>query len=163
MTIKRYAGDKITGVAGDSKPTTIADGATFYETDTLKTYMKISGTWTLMSSAYGSIEFIVDGGGATITTGVKGDIEVPFACTVTTARMFADQSGSITVSIWKDTYANFPPVVGDLMDTYILTTTTKYEETGLALTIAAGSVLRFNVDSATTIQRCTVSLTIKKT
>jgi hypothetical protein len=117
---------------------------------------------TYRLSPKGSFAFLIDGGGATITTGVKGDIEIPFACTIIAARMFADQSGSITVSIWKDTYANFPPVVGDLIDTYVLTTTTKYEETGLVLSVAAGSIIRFNVDSCTTIQRCTVSLTAMK-
>ena len=121
-------------------------------------YSGISG-----AGATVGIEFIIDGGGATITTGVKGDIEVPFACTITAARMFADQSGSITVSIWVDSYANFPPVIGDVHDTYVLTTTNKYQETGLSIAIAAGEIIRYNVDSATTITRCTVSLTVTKT
>jgi hypothetical protein len=46
MTIKRYIGDKLVGTSGDSKPTTIPDGATFYETDTLKKYIKVSGSWS---------------------------------------------------------------------------------------------------------------------
>ena len=52
-----------------------------------------------------------------ITTGVKGFVEVPFACTITAATLLstdaAATSGSIVVDIWKDTYANYPPTVAD--------------------------------------------------
>jgi len=52
MTIVRYAGNKITGVSGDTKPTNVPDGATFYETDTKKLFIKISGTWTVHIPVY---------------------------------------------------------------------------------------------------------------
>lgn len=113
-------------------------------------------------AATASITFIIDGAGSTITTGIKGDIEVPFACTITAARLAADQSGSIAVGLWKDTYANYPPTGADLQDTFSITTATKSEETGLSIAVTAGDFLRFNVDSCTTIQRCTVSLTVTK-
>ncbi len=45
MALKYYTGDKITGLSTDTKPTTIGDGATFYETDTKKIYLKVSGSW----------------------------------------------------------------------------------------------------------------------
>jgi hypothetical protein len=45
MALKYYTGDKITGLSTDTKPTTIGDGATFYETDTKKIYIKVSGSW----------------------------------------------------------------------------------------------------------------------
>lgn len=109
-----------------------------------------------------AIGFVIDGGGSAITTGIKGDIEVTFACTITAARLLADQSGSIAVGVWKDTYANFPPTVDDLIDTFSITTATKSEETGLSLAVAAGSILRFNVDSASTITRATLSLTVTR-
>lgn len=110
-----------------------------------------------------SIAYVIDGAGAAITTGIKGDIEVPFPCTITAWRVFADVSGSIAVGIWKDTYANFPPLVGDLIATPTITTATKAQTTGLSLAVAAGDILRFNVDSATTITRATVSLTVTVT
>ena len=56
--------------------------------------------------------FVLDGGGSAITTGIKGDIEVPFACTISQVTLLADQSGSIVIDIWKAAYASFPPVVG---------------------------------------------------
>ena len=45
MTIKKYAGDKITGLSSDTKPTAIPDGATFYETDTGKVYIRTGAAW----------------------------------------------------------------------------------------------------------------------
>jgi len=45
MSIRRYAGDKIVGLSSDTKPVNVSDGATFYETDTLKEYIKSSGSW----------------------------------------------------------------------------------------------------------------------
>jgi hypothetical protein len=53
MAIKLYAGDKITGLSTDTKPTNILDGATFYETDTKKIFLKVSGTWSEISSSGG--------------------------------------------------------------------------------------------------------------
>jgi hypothetical protein len=103
--------------------------------------------------------FIIDGGGSTITTGVKGDIEIPFACTITAIRLFADQTGSINVQIWRDAYANYPPTVADLIADVNIFTSTKNEYTGLTTVIAAGSVLRFNVNTVTSHQRVAVALT----
>jgi archaellum component FlaC len=50
MTIKRYAGDKLTGLSSDTKPTNIPDGATFYETNTLSAYILTGGTWVMLSN-----------------------------------------------------------------------------------------------------------------
>lgn len=53
MAIQYFVGNKLVGVSGDSKPLNIVDGSTFYETDTLKIYTKISGVWTEMTGASG--------------------------------------------------------------------------------------------------------------
>lgn len=113
------------------------------------------------------IVFVIDGGGATITTGIKGDVEIPFAWTdISSVRLFADQSGSIVVNLWKDTYANFPPDVSDKITASApptISSATKAQDTtltGWTKTGSAGDVIRFNVDSVTTIQRVTVSLVL---
>ena len=36
-----------------------------------------------------------------------------FACTINNVTLLADVAGAIVLDIWKDAYANFPPVVGD--------------------------------------------------
>jgi hypothetical protein len=126
---------------------------------------------TVAQLATASINFIIDGGGSAITTGVKGHVQVPFACTITECRLLADQSGTIAVDIWKDTYANFPPdnndSITDTGTTPNIAAATKYEDTSLTnwtTSISAGDILAFNVDSnpATNITRCTVVLKIIK-
>jgi hypothetical protein len=116
-----------------------------------------------------AIEFVIDGGGATIATGVKGFIEVPFACTITAVRLLADQSGSIVVDVWKDTYTNYPPTDADSITAAApptISAATKSQDTtltGWTTAVAAGSILGFNVDSVTTLQRVTVVLAVTKT
>jgi hypothetical protein len=115
-----------------------------------------------------TINVIIDGGGAAITTGVKADLLIPYAATITAARLLADQSGSIVVDIWKDTYANFPPTVADSITASAkptLSSAQKSEDTtltGWTASLVAGDYLRFNVDSATTVQRVTLALTITR-
>lgn len=46
MTIQKYSGDEVVGVSTDTKPTNMKDGARFFETDTKKIYLLISGSWT---------------------------------------------------------------------------------------------------------------------
>jgi hypothetical protein len=113
--------------------------------------------------------FVLDGGGSALTTGVHGDLEIPFAGTITAARLLADQTGSLVVDIWKDTYTNYPPTVADTITASAkptLSAATKYQDTtltGWTTSVSAGDTLRFNVDSASTITRATLSLTIVKT
>lgn len=115
-----------------------------------------------------SITFIIDGGGSTITTGIKGDLQVPFACNINSVTMLADQSGSIVVDLWKDTLGNFPPTVADTITASAkptITTATNSSDTtltGWTRAIAAGDSIRYNVDSVTTIQRVTITLKVTK-
>jgi hypothetical protein len=121
------------------------------------------------SSDYATLAFVIDGGGATITTGVKGDIEVPFNCVIERVTLLADQSGSIVVQLWRDTYANYPPTSGDAIYASApptITTATKSQDatlTGWTTALAAGDIIRYNVASVTTIQRVTCSLHARKT
>jgi hypothetical protein len=116
-----------------------------------------------------SLTFIIDGGGSAITTGIKGDLEIPFACTITRVTMLADQSGSIVVDIWKDSYANVAPTVADTITASAkptITTAIKSQDatlTGWTTSISAGDVLRFNVDSITSITRVTISIRVTET
>lgn len=116
-----------------------------------------------------ALTFIIDGGGSEITTGIKGDLQVPFGCTITKATLLADQSGSIVVDVWKDTYANFPPIDADSITASApptITTATKSEDgtlTGWTKAITAGDILRFNVDSVTDIERVTLILNVTRT
>ncbi len=113
-----------------------------------------------------TIPFIIDGAGVAITTGIKGDVYIPYACTITAVTMLADQSGSIVVDIWRDSYANYPPDVADTITSAAkptITTALKSQDntlTGWLASCAAGDTLRYNVDSASTVTRVVVTLTV---
>lgn len=130
--------------------------------------LKSDGTDPQWGDDFVALTFVIDGGGATITTGIKGDLEIPDDLTITRVTLLADQSGSIVVDLWVDTYANYPPTVADTIVASAkptITTATKSQDvtlTGWTVDLSAGSILRYNVDSVTTIQRCTVALRCKK-
>lgn len=112
------------------------------------------------------IDITIDNNGSVITTGVKGFRSFQVAGTITKVRMLADVVGSIVVDIWKDTFANYPPTVADTITAAAkptISATNKSEDTtltGWTKSIAAGDVFGFNVDSATTITRLTLELTV---
>lgn len=116
-----------------------------------------------------TINFIIDGGGSAITTGIKGDIQIDFDCTINSVTLLADQSGSIVVDIWNDTYANYPATDADSITASAvptISTATKSTDatlTGWTTTISAGDILRFNVDSITTCTRVTLALKVTRT
>jgi len=116
-----------------------------------------------------AIEIILGDGSNVLTTGFKGFIEAPFDFTIEAVTLVADASGSCVIDIWKDTYANFPPTVADTITASAkptLSSAAKSQDTtltGWTTSLAAGDVLRFNVDSAATVTRVTVSLKVRRT
>lgn len=121
-----------------------------------------------VNTTVGTIGITIDGGGSAITTGVKGDIRVPFACTITDYEILADQTGSIQIDVWKDTYANFPPTDADSITAaapVVISSATKANDTSLtgwSTSLSAGDILRFNVDSVSTITRVNLSMKVTK-
>jgi hypothetical protein len=115
-----------------------------------------------------NLEFVIDGLGDPITTGLKGYLRVDFAGVLQAATLLADQTGSIVVNVWKCTYSDFDPpthpAVGDKITASApptITTAKKSEDTtlsGWTTSFAAGDVFAFNVDSATTVERVTIAL-----
>lgn len=113
------------------------------------------------------INYEIDGGGSVITTGAKGFVgPMPFDCTITEVTMLADQTGSIVVDIWKDAYANYPPTDADSITASAVPTISSAVKsqdstlTGWTTSVAEGDILRFNVDSVTSIERVTISLKV---
>jgi hypothetical protein len=115
-----------------------------------------------------SIQFVIDGGGVAITTGIKGDVKVPFNCTIDEATAYSDQSGNVTVAIWKSTHAGYPPTSTANITAsapVTITSTDKSQDTtlsGWTKTIAAGDILRFSVDSCAVITRVTIALRVNR-
>lgn len=116
-----------------------------------------------------AISFTIDGGGSAITTGVKGDLQIPFACTITSNTLLADQTGSIVVNVWKVAYASYPSTVTNKITASAPPTissaakSTDATLTGWTTSISAGDTLRFNVDSITTVTRVTLVLACNAT
>jgi hypothetical protein len=108
-----------------------------------------------------------DGGGVPITANKKAYIRIPVTGTITAAFAIADITGSISISVWKDTFANYPPVVGDKISAsapITITNSTNIEDitlTGWIKSVTAGDIICFNVDAlATSITWCSVGLLI---
>ncbi|HEY6415245.1 MAG TPA: hypothetical protein VIX41_03370 [Acidimicrobiales bacterium] len=112
------------------------------------------------------IGITVDGGGAAVTTGLKGFRSFPVAGTITGVRLLADTAGSVVFDIWKDIYTNFPPLVADTITASAkptLSSAQTYEDTtltGWTTAVAAGDVFAFSIDAAATLTRVTLELTI---
>lgn len=141
-------------------------------------YSKVTGAgntgWDPVPSsnaAIGTLGITIDGGGGEITTGIKGDIYVPYNCTIQSVTLLADAPGAIVVDIWKDVYANYPPTVADSITASAKPTlvanndkSTDSTLTGwnAGKTVTAGDTLRFNVDSISVITRVTLTLKVLK-
>jgi hypothetical protein len=116
----------------------------------------------------GVLNYIIDGGGSAITTGVKGFIVWNFDAVITGWTIMGNATGSIVVDVWKDSYANFPPVVGDTIagsEKPTLSSAQKNQDLSLgsfSTTVTAGDIWAFNVDSATTVTRVTIAFNFNK-
>jgi hypothetical protein len=122
--------------------------------------------WNAAHTTEGGYELVIDGNGSVITTGVKADLVVLSACTIASVTLLADVSGSIVIDIWRDSYANYPPTVGDTICASARPTLSSaiksYDATlsGWSKLCSKGDVLRFNVVSASTVTRVTVALAV---
>lgn len=115
----------------------------------------------------GSAGIVVDGGGATITTGQKGYLLCPYAGTITAATLIADQSGSCVIDVWKAAYPTIPTVTNSIVASAPPTLSSAQESqdstlTGWTTSVSAGDVIGFNVNSASGITRVMLSLSITK-
>lgn len=131
-------------------------------------YYKFDGSnWVAYKTAV--IGLTLDGGGQAIEIGNKGYIRIPYACTITKWTLLADQSGSIKIDIWKDSYANYPPTDADTITAANepeLSSAIKAEDatlSGWTTSITAGDVLGFYVDSASIVKRVVLQLEVTKT
>lgn len=128
------------------------------------TWDDYTGSWIAADSGTVGIVFVIDGGTSALTTGVKLDLQIPFACTITEWSVLLDQSGSIVFDLWKDALANYPPTVADTITAAAKPTVSAATHassstlTGWTTWIIAGDTLRLNVDSVATATRATLTL-----
>lgn len=158
---------RATNLEGATNGLTTRVGDAEFNISALNTYTEgLETEINALQAQFGAIGVSIDGGGSAISTGVKGEIFVPNACTVTEWTLLADQSGSIVIDVWVDSYANYPPTDADSITAAApptLSSVTKNQSsslTGWTTSIAAGSTIRWNVDSATTVTRATLLLKV---
>lgn len=126
-----------------------------------------ANTWALDDGTTDIVIARYDGG-EDITSGVLADVHVPFACTITGAYAFADQTGSAVIDLWKDSYANFPPTDADSITASAPITissgvkTANTTLTGWTTSLDAGDIIRANIDSISSITRLTVAIRVKR-
>jgi hypothetical protein len=114
--------------------------------------------------------FIIDGGGIEITTGEKGHLAIPFGCSIYAWELEADQVGSIQVDIWKSDLANFPPTDSDSItggsEPALSAAQATWSDSNITASwtthLSRFDILAFNVDSCSTITRCTLTLYVTR-
>ena len=118
------------------------------------------------SSTTGMISFVMSSA-STITAGVKGDIQIPFYLKFNEWRMLGTPTGSIDVSLWMDSYDDYPPTVTDTIAVTGPFITNDIKNTGLTTdwlspTGTFGDIIRINVVSCTGIQNLSLALLYNK-
>jgi hypothetical protein len=127
-------------------------------------YSGVTGYSGFSGTGVRTLNFIIDGGGSVLTTGSKGFCPIDTAYTISQWTIVGSPSGSCVVDVKRATYTNFPTtasIVGGSGNKPTLSSAQKNQATPTSWTstsIAAGDILEFNVDSATTVTRVTVSL-----
>jgi hypothetical protein len=111
------------------------------------------------------IEFVIDGGGVAITTGIKGFIHIPWPATVAVWRVMADQVGSIAVDILRANNA-VPSVsmvgAGNKPTLSASQFVGAFPSGWTSVTLAQDDWIAFSVTSAATVTRVTVELQLGK-
>ena len=119
----------------------------------------ITGPTAVIARSFG---ITMDGGGSIIPTGIQGDIQIPYSMTIDSWTLIADQTGSIVLDVWKDTYANYPATVADTITGSAKPTISSSNKaqsstlTGWTTSVNAGDIVRFNVDSISSITKATL-------
>ena len=115
-----------------------------------------------------TIAVFIDGGGAEITTGIKGVFGIMSTdAEIIEILLLADQTGSIVIDIWNDTYGNYPPTDADSITSATpptISSSNKAQDvtlTGWSKNLAKGNTLMFNVDSVTDIEWCMLEIKIR--
>jgi hypothetical protein len=112
-----------------------------------------------------AIDLIVDGQGAAILPGVKADIPINWAGTISGWKLVGDQTGSCVVDILKGDPVHAVPYASIVGGSGPSMTTVEAAEggtVGWATDIEPGDILRFQVVSISSIRRLTVALFVER-
>ncbi len=102
------------------------------------------------------------GDGTNVITAQEWGFRLPIACKVVAARIreITQTSGSITCSLYKHA---LDAAKGDAIDTFTMSSSTYYEETGLTHAFSAGQWATVSVSSITSAKKIVCTLTFEAT
>jgi len=89
---------------------------------------------SLVTGVTRQITVCISGGDSEITIGLKAIVPVDFNCTITKCTMISDQTGSITIDIWKKAYSSLPATDSDSITasaTPVISSDIKYQDSTL--------------------------------
>lgn len=130
------------------------------------------GTDAVWVAEYRLLQAWLDGGGATLTTGLRvWTSPMPYSGVIEAVYLDIDQDGAIVVDIGKGTTwaaSHFTSICASAKPTITSTggtdvTSTDSTLTGWTTTFSAGDRFSFNIDSVTNAQRCMVGLKMRLT
>ena len=147
-----------TGSLTVAQPLAVAQGGTAATT--------ASAARTNLGVGTAGLSVVADNAGTVLTAGGMGDIEIPFACLITSVKGFADQSGSVSVDFLRAASGVYPPVTSLCAGAPLALSSASSATatiTGWTKTLAAGDILRPVTSSISTITRLTVNITLTRT
>lgn len=113
---------------------------------------------------YGMITVNLDNGTSTIVTGTSAWAEMPYNAVIERVTILADQVGTLSGEIQKDSYSNWPPTAADSILNFGMVNVNKYEDDTPSgnMNLSAGDIMQFVVLSAADISKAVVSIKLKK-
>lgn len=125
-------------------------------------------TITRKSKQVQTVPVIIDGGGQAIAANTERFFHIDYAGEFQAVTCLADDTGSIQVDIYKETYAEYPKAVPVSICASALPAISNAKKnqdntlTGWTKTFASGSVFRVKVISCTAIKVFALCLKVKK-
>lgn len=116
-----------------------------------------------------SIAAVFHGSGVVLGSGLRVDVVVPYDCEVVGYTVLGDLTGSVSLSVHKASYADWPDTETAMATGGAgpsITTARKNQgdtSTWATTTISAGDVLIFRVQSASDITRAVLTLSVNRT
>lgn len=109
-----------------------------------------NGTGSFVSNTK-TLNYVIDGGGSAITTGIKGVIILDAAYTLTAWTVYGDSTGAINVDVGRAAAPTYPRTSAATFSTIVSPNLGAGEvadrTTGLSISISSGDTLQFNVTS----------------
>lgn len=151
---------------GDGTWKTPAGGGDLLAENNLSDVASAATSRTNLGVANGQITVSFDGGGSAIAENSQIELIVERACTILEWSMVGDQSGSVTVDIWRDIFPTIPDnadsITGGNEPALSLgQTATDATLSGWTTALNAGDLLIFNAESITSVTRATLVLKVR--